>query len=267
MPVYRPRLTYLAEALDSILRQSFDDFEVLLIEAPADEDDVRSQYCDLLVRACNNSRLRHFKYSGPPSLVDQLNDGLDKARGTLVARMDADDWSHPHRFQEQVDFMRQNPDVALVGTQIDVMDHRSFPLGHREYPTRPEDIAACLPNCNPIAHPSVMFRRDIIRQVGGYRYRRYPANEDYELWCRLNARGHRLANLPRRLLRYRLHPGSMKSEKLRGILRGTRLVKRCYFPGRMSWSDRARYWAEGVLPALPTWLVMQLFLRLNYRRG
>jgi glycosyltransferase involved in cell wall biosynthesis len=266
MPVYRPRLGYLGEAIDSVLRQSFRDFELLLVEAACDEEDVRSQYCELLTRACGDVRVRHLRYPGPASLVDQLNYGLGLARTDLVARMDADDWSHPERLREQVEFLNEHPEVAVVGTQIDIMDERSCPLGRREYPTEVDAIAACLPRSNPIAHPSVMYRRQAILDAGGYRYRRYPANEDYELWCRLAARGQKLANLPRRLLRYRIHAGAMKSEKLRGIVRGTRLVKRHYFSGRMGWNERLRYWGEGALTALPAPLVLQLFMRLNYRR-
>jgi len=266
MPVYRPRLTYLGEALDSVLKQTYQDFELLLVEAPCEADDVRAVYCELLTRASQDPRVRHLRYPGPPSLVDQLNFGLERASGDLVARMDADDWSHPDRFQQQVDFLNRHPDITVLGTQIDLMDDRSFPLGYRSYPTEPDALAAQLSRGNPLAHPSVMYRRTVVQGVGGYRYRRYPANEDYELWCRLASRGYRLANLPRRLLRYRIHGGAMKAEKLRGIVRGTRLVKRHYFRDKMSWADRARYWAEGCLTVLPAWLVLQLFLRLNTRR-
>lgn len=264
IPVYRPQYDYLRDALRSILKQSFTDFEVLLVEAPCYGES--ADVCRRVAEDRRDPRVRHLIYPGKPGLVDQLNFGLANARGDLVARMDADDWSHPDRLQAQVDFLNAHPDIAAVGTQIDVIDCHSYPLGHRCYPTEPEAIAACLPRCNPMAHPSVMFRRHAVLEVGGYRYRRHPANEDYELWCRLVARGHRLANLPRPLVRYRIHPHSMKSEKLRGIVRGTRLVKRHYFSGKMTWRDRARYWAEGLLPALPTPLVLHLFQRLTYRR-
>jgi hypothetical protein len=180
--------------------------------------------------------------------------------------MDADDWSHPDRFGEQVEFLRNHPDIAVVGTQIDIMDERDRPLGHRSYPTDPEAITAALCRYNPLAHPSVMYRKEAILEAGGYRYRRYPANEDYELWCRLVHLGYGLANLARTLLRYRIHPYAMKSARLRGIIRGTRLVKSRYFRRTMKSRAKVRFWMEGCLLVLPPAWVMLLFRRSQYRR-
>jgi glycosyltransferase involved in cell wall biosynthesis len=198
--------------------------------------------------------------------VDQLNFGLQEAKGEFIARMDADDWSHPDRFAKQVEFLHSHPDIAVVGTQIDIMDENDRPMGHRSYPTDPEAISAALCRYNPLAHPSVMYRKGAVCQSGGYRYRRFPANEDYELWCRLARLRYGLANLPRTLLRYRLHSEAMKSAKLRGIIRGTRCVKGCYFQRTMKSRARIRFWIEGCLLILPPALVMQLFKRSQYRR-
>jgi glycosyltransferase involved in cell wall biosynthesis len=263
LPVYQPRPDYFHHALHSILRQEWTDFEVLLIEAH--EHPSPSPACRRVLHHLADPRIRYLAYR-KPSLVDQLNLGLQSAHGEFIARMDADDWSHPQRLSEQVAYLRQHPEVAVVGTQIDVVDPADRPLGHRRYPTNPAAVAGALCRFNPLAHPSVMYRRATVMAVGGYCYRRHPANEDYELWCRLARHGHQLANLPRRLLRYRLHAGAMKSEKLRGILRGTRLVKRHYFHRKMKWPEKGRYWAEGLLLLLPSPLVMRLFQRWQYRR-
>jgi glycosyltransferase involved in cell wall biosynthesis len=260
LPIYRPRHDYLLTAIKSILRQTFTGFELLLIEAPSIISLVE------LLPKVQDTRLRHLRYPGTASLVDQLNFGLCETQASLIARMDGDDWSYPERLQRQYDYLQTHPEVTVLGTQISIMDAKDCPLGYRRYPTQPEDVTRALKRCNALAHPSVMYRRDAILAAGGYCYRDYPANEDYELWCRLARQGHKLSNLNETLLRYRIHSGAMKSEKLKNILRGTRLVKRHYYRDTMNAGDWTRYCAEGALLNLPGWAILKLFQRLQYRQ-
>ena len=260
LPVYRPRHDYLLSAIKSILSQPFFNFELLLIEAP-------SEVCiTSLLSELNDSRLRLLRFYGPASLVDQLNMGLRESQADLIARMDGDDWSYPDRLQRQYEYLQLHPEITVLGTQISIMDSHDVPLGYRRYPAEPVAVLQALKRYNALAHPSVMYRREPVLTEGGYCYRDYPANEDYELWCRLSQRGHQLANLKETLLRYRIHPGAMKSEKLKNILRGTRLVKRHYYTDTMNAGEWARYCAEGVLLNLPSWVILQLFQRLQYRQ-
>ncbi|MGE3809018.1 MAG: hypothetical protein AB7K24_30515, partial [Gemmataceae bacterium] len=106
--------------------------------------------------------------------------------------------------------------------------------------------------------------RQALLDAGGYLYRDHPV-EDYELWCRMAVRGFRFANLPDRLLRYRLHSGAMKATKLRGVLRGTLDIKRRYWKGQLGLRGQARLWAEQALLWLPAPFVWHLFARLAYR--
>lgn len=258
MPIYRPRHDYLLTAIKSILQQHFSEFELLLIEAPSD---VR---IDPVLSKLNDPRIRHLRFEGEASLVDQLNYGLQEARTDLIARMDGDDWSYPERLQKQYDYLKEHPEIAVLGSQISIMDTNDRPLGYREYPTEPATVCRALKRFNALAHPSVMYRREPIQVAGGYCYRDYPANEDYELWCRLIQRGHQLANLSDTLLRYRIHAGAMKSEKLKKILRGTRLVKRHYYGSTMNTAEWTRYCAEGAILNLPGWAIMKLFQRMQY---
>ncbi len=268
LPVYRPRPDYLHLALFSLVNQTFHKFEILLVEAQDQEGPHHTlpfipSVVPKIIKELDDPRLRYLPFSGAPSLVDQLNFGMEQSHGPLIARMDADDWSHPNRLSEQVDFLANHKNVAVVGTQIDVMDADDRPLGYRCYPTEPHAVAQALRRYNALAHPSVMYRKDVILSAGGYR-NRYPGNEDYELWCRLAAGGQLLANHSRRLLRYRIHQGAVKSKKLRSILRGTRLVKSHYFHGKMTLHDRTRYCAEGLLLTIPSRWVFRLFQRLQY---
>lgn len=261
LPVYRPNLDYLELAIDSILKQTFPSFELLLIEA---ESEISSQSC---LQQFDDQRIVHLPHHGQASLVDQLNYGLQQAQASLIARMDGDDWSYPERLQKQFDYLQLHPEVSVLGTAINIMDSLGKSVGKRVYPTDSQSIQKSLRRFNAIAHPSVMYRKEAVLNAGGYWYRHYPANEDYELWCRLASKGHQLANLDEPLLRYRIHPGAMKSEKIKGIMRGTRLVKRHYYRGTMTWVDVARYWAEGLLLNLPGPVIYQLFTRMSYQKG
>jgi len=261
LPVYRPNLDYLQFAIDSILKQTFTSFELILIEA---ESEISLQSC---LQQFDDHRIVHIQHQGKASLVDQLNFGLQQAQAPLIARMDGDDWSYPARLQKQFDYLQLHPEVTVLTTAINIMDSRGETVGKRAYPTDSQSIQKSLRRYNAIAHPSVMYRKEAVLNAGGYWYREYPANEDYELWCRLASKGHQLANLGEPLLRYRIHAGAMKSEKLKGILRGTRLVKRHYYRDRMTWADKARYWAEGLLLNLPGPVIYQLFTRMNYQKG
>lgn len=260
LPVHRPRLDYLKQAMQSILQQTFRAFELLIIEAPS-EIPVES-----LLHQLADSRVRHVRFTGQPSLVHQLNAGLKESNTELIARMDADDWCYPERLQEQVNYLQTHPEIAVLGTQLSIMNSEDHPLGYRQYPTEPGDVAQALKRFNALAHPSVMYRKGPVLAAGGYHYDDFPANEDYELWCRLSRLGLQLANLNKTLLRYRIHPGSMKSEKLKNILRGTRLVKRHYYGNTMNRSEWARFYAEGILLNVPGWMIMQLFQQMQYRK-
>lgn len=206
MPVYNAK-RYLAEAIESILSQTFRDFELLIIDDGSNDGSLA-----MLKRyAAQDSRIR--LWSGPNAgYVPRLNEMLALARGDLIARMDADDVSLPERFAYQVEFLRGHPEVDVVGTATQCIDGQgytltdwSFPLGHDEM----QELA--LTGSCPISHPSVMMRRKAVLDVGAYRVDMMPA-EDVDLWLRMSERG-RLANLEDILIKYRMHEQSV-SEKM-----------------------------------------------------
>jgi glycosyltransferase involved in cell wall biosynthesis len=259
MPVLNPHPVYFPAAVASVLGQSFGDFELLIVEDPAPRSAAE------LLAGLTDPRVRHVRNARRTGLVDQLNQGLELARGGLIARFDADDLCHPDRLRQQVEWLDRHPEVAVLGSQLAVIDHDGRTVGYRSYPLTHEEIVAALPRYNALAHPSTLYRREVVLSAGGYQYRKYPANEDYELWCRLASRGIRLANHPETLLRYRIHPEGMKAEKLRGIIRGTLEVKAMYWR-RAGWPAAFRRWGERALLGLPPGLVLRLFMALTYRR-
>jgi hypothetical protein len=154
--------------------------------------------------------------------------------------------------------------VSVLGSQITIIDQNGRKRGRRRYPLTHEAILRALPRFNPLAHPSVMYRRGPVLDAGGYTY---PVNEDYELWSRLAWRGVRFANHPESLLEYRIHPSALKATRLREILRGTLEIKRLYWQDRMDTLGRARMLLERLMLWLPPKAVAGLFAATHFRRG
>jgi glycosyltransferase involved in cell wall biosynthesis len=257
--VLKPHPIFFRQAVESILAQTRSDFELVVVEDPS------PQSAGLLLADYTDSRIRHVLNSERTSLVDQLNRGLTEARGELIARMDADDISEPDRLQLQSTLLADRRDIVVAGSQLRIIDSQGKHCGYRAYPMTHQAIVDALPRYNPLAHPSVMYGRELVVAAGGYRYRKYPANEDYELWSRLAVQGCRFINDSRPLLRYRIHPGAMKSTRLHGIIRGTLEVKNHYWRRKMSLADRIRLAGEHCLLALPPRLVMEIFKLSAYR--
>ena len=204
MPVYNAK-RYIGEAIESILAQTFRDFEFLIID-----DGSTDRSLAILERyAAQDTRIR---LSSRPNAgyVVRLNEMLHQARGDLIARMDADDVALPERFARQVEFLHSHPEVDVVGgaqEQISSKGHylsiHYDPQGHEEIEERG------LTGVCAINHPSVMMRRKAVLAVGGYQVELMPA-EDLDLWLRMGERG-RLANLPDVITRYRLHDSSVSA--------------------------------------------------------
>lgn len=197
LPVYNGE-PFLREAVDSILAQSFGDFELIAIDDGS--LDASGEILDRIARADDRVTALHQANAG---VVATLNRGLALAHGEFIARMDADDVAHPDRFARQVAFLDANPDVAAVGCAVTLIDDRGKRIRDIDYPGTPEAVAAFLETGSALAHPTVMMRREAVRAVGGYRAA-YRHAEDYDLWLRMAER-YRLANLAERLLLYRKH--------------------------------------------------------------
>jgi glycosyltransferase involved in cell wall biosynthesis len=197
LPVYNGE-PFLTDAVDSILAQTFRDFELIGIEDGS--LDGSGEILDRFALADSRVRVLHQANAG---IIAALNRGLALARGEFIARMDADDVAHPERLARQAAFLDGRPDIAVVGCAVTLIDERGKRIRDVEYPRTPEAVAEFLEIGAPLAHPAVMMRRDAVRAVGGYR-EAYRHAEDYDLWLRMAER-YRMANLPDRLLLYRQH--------------------------------------------------------------
>ena len=198
MPVHNAE-KHLAEAVESILNQTFSDFELLCVD-----DGSTDTSPEILARyAGKDDRIRIIRNEKNNGIALSLNRGLKEAHTDLIARMDSDDASLPTRLALQVAFMAANPDVLISSGGMALYETDMC----ISLPTDDATIRIHLLWKSPFCHPAVIFRRTPVLEAGGYDTAAIPA-EDYELWTRLAAaRGWRFANLDTVLLRYRTHPG------------------------------------------------------------
>jgi len=197
-------------AVDSVLGQSFEDFECLILDDGSVDDTGR--IADEFARSDARVRVIHRENRG---LVPSLNELVAAARGEFIARMDADDLCTPWRFARQVDYLRQHPDTVCVGSSYWMMDEAGRIITQI---MPPRDDAAiqgqALRGHSTISHPSAMLRTAALRRLGGYRAAYFPA-EDLDLWLRLGELG-TLANLPEPLIHYRVHAASISARSVQG---------------------------------------------------
>lgn len=196
LPVHNGART-LRLAVDSILAQDDPDFELLIIDDASTDPsaEIAESYAAADARV---TVVRHRRNAG---LASTLNEGLERARYELVARMDQDDESLPARLRIQCAFLEAHPEVAAAGSWVLHMGAQPKFDNLIELPETPRGIAERLQHENCLYHPSVMMRRSVILGLGGYR-REFRNAEDYDLWLRLS-RDHDLGNVAEPLLRYR----------------------------------------------------------------
>lgn len=197
-PVYNGEC-FLEEAIDSILRQTFHDFELLILleygSNAASRRIIESKKYDHRIRVIENQECKL-------GLAESLNFGMKEARGEYIARMDADDISLPKRLEKQVSYLDRHPDIAMCGTAMRGL----YDDGHmdkRGYFTDPGSIRFECMFGNPFGHPTVMWRKDVFLREELF-YRDTPYSEDFELWKRV-VELFPCANLKEYLLIYRLH--------------------------------------------------------------
>ena len=195
MPVYNAE-KYVHQAIESILNQSFGNFELLIF------NDCSTDKSKEIILSFNDPRIQLIDSPENTGYVKHLNHGLEMAKGKYIARMDADDISMPDRFQKQVEFLDRHEEVAVCGTFIEFIGSKKglvdFPIVHCDI------ITHFLLHGNGMAHPSVMMRKSILNAYSISYNRSLEPAEDYDLWNRISAYG-QLHNIPEILLQYRVH--------------------------------------------------------------
>ncbi|MGL4739215.1 MAG: glycosyltransferase family 2 protein [Sarcina sp.] len=189
---------FLKEAIESILNQTFKNFEFLIIN-----DGSTDQSLDIL-KSYSDERIKILDNSGNKGLIYSLNRGVKESQGEYIARMDADDISMPNRLEKQVEFLDENIDVNLVGSSIECI-FEGIPLIKKLVKAIPdyEFIKVKAIFESTFYHPTVMFRKSIIEQYNLTYDERYKHAEDYGLWNNMMLRG-KVSNLNEPLLNYRI---------------------------------------------------------------
>ncbi len=208
LPVYNGE-KYLAEAIRSVLGQTFTRFELLLLD-----DGSTDASCELMQSfVAVDSRCRLFSWPNR-GIVATLNAGLEHARGDFIFRMDADDICLPSRFEKQIEFLRDHPDHVALGSMVQWIDPEGMPLRVAvEQFSHDEIDARLLTGAHVLYHPAMCIRASALRKVGGYR-EGYKHSEDLDLFLRLAEIG-KVANLREILLRYRQHFHSIGKQHTR----------------------------------------------------
>lgn len=211
LPTYNTAL-YIKASIDSILNQSFDDFDLYIY------DDCSTDNTAEIVLSYANPRIFYNKNTKNLGIAKTLNRGLDELlpQYEFIARMDADDWAYPQRFEKQLDFLNKNKEIILCGTQgYWLKDINQNPAAGWEYPTNSEYIKYYLLFAATFGHSSVIFRSQSFA-IYNLRYdETITTCEDWELWVRISKIG-KMANLPDFLMKYRILENSnhRSSEKI-----------------------------------------------------
>jgi len=197
---------YLRESVESILNQTFTDFEFIIIDDGSTDD----TYGILQEYSNTDNRVKVVSRENR-GLVYSLNEAIDLAKGEYIARMDGDDISLPDRFEKQVAHLNQNDDVVAVGTRIVLIDECGRPLMEWNHKHSHDEIVPRLliGDGSALTHPAVMMRKAAVIEIGGYD-EIFQVSQDLDLFIKLSEIG-KLENLPEVLLYWRQHSESINS--------------------------------------------------------
>ncbi|VAX14976.1 Glycosyl transferase, group 2 family [hydrothermal vent metagenome] len=232
---------YLKEAVDSVLTQTFENFEILVIDDGSDDGSIETLGRD-------DHRLKVIVNPGC-GLVDALNAGCKAASGQYLARMDGDDICHPSRLELQVDFLHNNPRIGVTATQVEVIGDGGPAEGYRLYEAwinsvlTPADIRREIYIESPLPHPTVMMRAEVFQKLGGYRDMGWP--EDYDLWLRANEAGVSMGKVGRKLLKWRDSDSRLSKKDERYSRKNFMRVKAHFLARAMAKKTRPIIWGAG----------------------
>jgi glycosyltransferase involved in cell wall biosynthesis len=246
IPCYNTADT-LKEALESLRSQTFADFEIVAVDDGSTDDTAAI----LKAWQAQDERL-HVIHQAHAGIIAALNSGLSACQAPLVARLDSDDRCYPERLACQAAFLEAHPDVDVAGCLVQGFPPDQVREGYRIYMewlnslVTDGDIRREIFVESPLAHPSVIFRRSVIEQAGGYQERGWA--EDYDLWLRLYLDGARFGKVPQVLLAWREHPERLTRLDSRYSLENFLRAKAYYLArGPLAGRSAVMIWGAGML--------------------
>ena len=199
LPVYNCE-KYVSEAVQSVLNQTFADFELLII------DDCSTDATVSIIQSFSDQRINLILKEKNSGYTDSLNYAISIAKGKYIARMDGDDICLDTRFQKQIEVMNADEEVILCGTAIQIIDSEKI----LKHPINHDDIKVKLCFSNAFFHPTVLFRKDVFAQF--HYNKEFEPAEDYDLWTQLVFKG-KVMNIDEVLLKYRVHANQISNYK------------------------------------------------------
>ena len=227
LPVYNGG-KYLKEAIDSILNQTFKNFELIIVNDGSTDESL------YIIRSYKDERIKLINQKNT-GLSKALNNGIKLAKGKYIARMDQDDISHPERLKKQIKFMESHTDYVAIGTYANYISKNGEFLYTSKTPYKSEDLKNGLPYVCPFVHSSVMMRVDALKKVGGYKnVGRYFYQEDILLWIDLSKEGE-FYNILESLLNFRITPSSCQQHSHNYFPYQMEIVKGYYETGKLDY--------------------------------
>lgn len=256
LPVYNGK-KYVGRAIESILAQSYGDFELLILDDGSDDGTPHI----LAQCARQDSRIRLFRHE-PLGIGHTLDRGIREARGALVAEVGAGDLALPERFRKQVDFLDAHPDHVLVGSYLRIIDSVDAPMGLQKFPTADDHLRRRMTLRSPIGSSTAMYRRADALAAGSYTTR-FSTGSYYDFILRLAWRG-KIANLPEALAAYRFPDRPTRLRSIKNELRDALNVRRaahCEYGYRPTLGARTLNLAQEALTYLPNSVIYWLLVR------
>lgn len=203
MPIFNAE-NYLAEAIDSVIFQSYQDWELIII------NDGSTDRSDQIIRTYNDKRIKYFKNAENKGITYTRNLMIERAKGEYIAFLDSDDLAHRERLKEQVSFLDKNRDYAMCGTWAYMIDNSGNVLKKMNLTHGSQEIKSTLLFSNSFVQSSVMIRSSILAEMP-YDIS-FPVSEDYELWTRVVEK-YKVENIPQHLTYYRWHDSNISKTK------------------------------------------------------
>ena len=221
-PVYN-REKYLVKCIESILNQTYENFEFIIIDDNSSDLTVNI-IKDYLLR---DSRIKFLENNKNLGATLSFNRGLDIAKGKYIARMDSDDISFLDRFKKQVDIFESWHDLEVLGTGAVLIDHKENEIGRKQFPSNFKKISNIIETGVPVFDPSVMMRSSTLKEINGFDNRLAPA-DDYHLWLTLFKQKKIISNIDDYLIKYRLHDSNLSKVASREQLQKSFLALKIY---------------------------------------
>ncbi|MFA5934681.1 MAG: glycosyltransferase [Candidatus Paceibacterota bacterium] len=206
--ITRNRANFVARAIESAQKQNFTDWELLILD-----DDSNDNTKTIIETYINkDSRIKYHKNSPALGISKNRNKGVSLSRGEYIAMLDSDDyWIDNNKLQKQIEILEKNKNIGLIGSNIICVDKEDKKLNKSNYKTKSEDIKQKILINNQFAQSSIVFRKDILNQVGGYN-EKLDVCEDLDLWLKIG-RFCDFANIKDVTTAYMVHPGGISKQR------------------------------------------------------